>query len=83
MSTETLKISLAQQILSISDNSILEKVRNLLNSEVVVGYEADGSPITQSQFIEDMEDVDRQIKAGTLKTSTTEEVRQQIFGNRR
>jgi hypothetical protein len=44
MKTETLKINLAQWILSISDNIVLEKINAYLNKENGIGYNADGTP---------------------------------------
>lgn len=82
MNTEALKISLAQQILSLSDEFVLKKIDELLNEETIVGYETDGTAVTKQQFIEEMEEVDRQIKAGTLKTYSTAEVRERILGKK-
>lgn len=82
MSTDTLKIDIAQQILGLSDEKLLEKIRKLLNKEVVVGYNTDGTPITKADFIEDMKKVDQEIQAGTLKIYTTEEVRDKIMKSR-
>ena len=82
MNTETLQISLAQQILNLSDVRLLEKVKELLSSESIIGYEANGKPVSTNQYLKDMEEVDKQIKAGTLKTYSTDEVRQRILGNR-
>jgi hypothetical protein len=82
MDTETLKLNLVQQILNLSDARLLEKVKELLSSESIIGYEANGKPVSTNQYLKDMEEVDEQIKAGTLKTYSTDEVRQRILGNR-
>lgn len=82
MNTETLKINLVQQILNLSDARILEKVKDLLTTESIIGYDMNGKPISTNQYLKDMEEVDEQIKAGTLKTYSTDEVRQRILGNR-
>ena len=82
MNTETLKINIVQQILNLSDDNLLQQIEGLLSSETVVGYEADGTTITKTQYLKDMEVVDNQIKAGTLKTYSTEEVRQRIFSKK-
>ncbi|HBG42601.1 MAG TPA: hypothetical protein DDZ96_02620 [Porphyromonadaceae bacterium] len=81
MSTETLKINLAQQILGISDEGLLEKVNDLLNRETIVGYEPDGTPVTKRQFIAEMEEIERQRQNGTLKTYSSTEVRKRILKN--
>lgn len=82
MNTETLKINIVQQILNLSDDNLLQQIEGLLSSETVVGYEADGTTITKTQYLKDMEVVDNQIKAETLKTYSTEEVRHQIFSKK-
>jgi hypothetical protein len=82
MNTETLKLNLVQQILNLSDARILEKVKDLLTTESIIGYDINGKPISTNQYLKDMEEVDEQIKAGTLKTYSTDEVRQRILGSR-
>jgi len=82
VNTETLKINIVQQILNLSDTKILEQVRELLSSEKIVGYEADGTAISEKQYLKDMSDFENELQAGTLKTYTTEEVRQRILGNK-
>jgi len=57
----------------------LEKIKNLLNAETIIGYAIDDTPVTKSQFIEDIKEVDKQIETGTLKTYSSDEVRQQIL----
>jgi len=46
----------------------------------IVGYEPDGTPITNEEFIADINLALQQLKDGTLETLTTEEVREKIFG---
>lgn len=55
MSTETLKISLAQKILAISDSTLLQKVKTLIEKENIVGYDAKGKPIYESEYIKEMD----------------------------
>ncbi|PIE50424.1 MAG: hypothetical protein CSA38_03210 [Flavobacteriales bacterium] len=82
MNTDALKIDIAQQVLNLSDINLLEKINNLLNKEAIVGYSANGTPITKSDFIKDMQEVERKIEAGTLKTYTTQEVRAKILNHK-
>jgi hypothetical protein len=46
----------------------------------IVGYEPDGTPITNEEFIADINLALQQLRDGTLETLTTEEVRETIFG---
>lgn len=80
MSSEALKIEVAQQILRLSDEHLLEKIYEMLNNETIVGFEVDGTPITQKQLLEDVAEVQQQLEAGTLKTYSSDEVRRHISG---
>lgn len=51
-----------------------------MDNEDIIGYEADGTPITHKEFIKDIELTLQQLREGTLKTYTSEEVRQIILG---
>lgn len=55
MSTETLQINLAQKIFNIWNENLLQKINNLINSDNIVGYELDGTPITVDQFVKEMD----------------------------
>lgn len=79
MSTETLKLNIVQQIVGLSDIKILEKVNALLNSESIVGYTANGTPIYKSQYISEMEEQQERINNGTAKFYSSEEVRKRII----
>lgn len=79
MSTETLKIALAQKILGISDNSLLEKLKTFIEPENIVGYDAKGNPIYESEYIKEMDKINKEIDNGTAVLYTTEEVRKRII----
>lgn len=79
MNTEALKINLAKRIFEISDKEILEKINHLLQSENVVGYRQNGEPITESDFISEMDAQQERIKNGTAIFYTSEEVRKKIL----
>ena len=78
MSTETLKISLAQKILAISDNTLLQKVKTLIEKENIVGYDAKGNPIFESVYLKEMDKSIEAIENGTATLFTTEQVRKNI-----
>ena len=79
MSTETLKISLAQKILGISDNNLLEKLKAIIEKENIIGYDTNGNPISESQYIEEMNLLINDIDNGTAELYTTEEVKKSII----
>jgi hypothetical protein len=78
MSTETLKISLAQKILAISDSTLLQKVKTLIEKENIVGYNAKGKPIFETEYIKEMDKSIKAIENGTATLFTTEQVRKNI-----
>jgi len=79
MSTETLKISLVQKILDISDNTLLKKVKALIEKENIVGYDAKGNPIFESIYLKEMEKSIEAIENGTATLYSTQDVRKNIL----
>ena len=74
MDTQALKISLAQKILSLTDIHLLEKLQNLIERENIVGYDGHGNPITESQYIKEMDELMKNIDEGKEKLYTTDAV---------
>lgn len=79
MKTETLKLNIVQQIIDLSDLKVLEKIRDLLKSESIVGYRVDGTPITKSQFMLEMTQQQEKINNGTAQFYTIDEVRKMVL----
>lgn len=80
MKTETLKISITQRILSINDNKILSKIAKLLDEENIVGFDADGNPISEKEYTKDVHEALHQLNEGKLETYSSEDVRKKILG---
>lgn len=80
MKTETLKISIMQRILSTNDNKILNKIAKLLDEENIVGYDADGNPISEKEYTKDIHEALHQLNEGKLETFSSEDVRKKILG---
>ncbi|RXJ52616.1 hypothetical protein [Gelidibacter gilvus] len=78
MKTEALKINVAQRILSISDKELLQKIKNLLDKENVFSYDAEGNPITGSDYIKDLDAINKEIDGQTAKLYTTDEVLRRV-----
>jgi len=79
MNTEALKISLAQKILSISDNNLLNKLKLLIEQENVVGYDAKGNPIFVSQYLKEMDAILADIDNKTAELFSTEDIKKSII----
>ena len=78
MKTETLKINVAQRILSISDNRLLQKIQNLLDRENVFAYDVNDNPITEGDYTKILEQINSEIDRGTAKLYSTKDVLRQI-----
>jgi len=78
MDTKALKISLAQKILNITDNKLLEKLKNIIEKENIIGFDGEGKPITESQYIKEMDELLQNIKTGNEKLYSTAEIIKKI-----
>lgn len=79
MKTETLKINVAQRILGISDDRILQKIKKLLDKENIFGYDAEGNPVKEKDYIKSLDKINAEIDNGTAKLSTTDKVKKRIM----
>lgn len=80
MKSEKLKISVAQRVLSLSNDRLLEKISNLLDEENIIGYDAEGNPISDSEYIEDIQSALLEFREGKMETYTSDEVKRRILG---
>lgn len=80
MKTETLKINITQRILNINDNKILSKIAKLPDEENIVGYDADGNPISEKEYTKEIHETLHQLSEGKVETYSSEEVRKKILG---
>ena len=70
MDIQAEKLLLIEQLLQIRDTRVIEQVRELLKKEnnPVVGYQADGRPITQQDFIRKIEQAEQEHESGNYQT---------------
>lgn len=80
MNTETLRKDISQRILRINKHATLEKVLQLLENEEIVGYTVDGNPISEIDYVSDINQSLENFKNDTLETYTSDEVRKKILG---
>jgi hypothetical protein len=80
MKSEKLKISVAQRVLNLSNDKLLKKIAHLLDEENIIGYDAEGNPITDEAYIQDINAALLQLKEDNLETYTSEEVKRRILG---
>jgi hypothetical protein len=80
MKSEKLKISVAQRILNLSNDKLLQKIADILDRENVIGYDAEGNPITDEDFINDINSALLELKEENPETYTSEDVKRRILG---
>jgi hypothetical protein len=68
MDLQTAKINVMQKIMNVSKASLLDKISNILDEEMTVGYTTDGKPLTQKQYNERLFVAEKQIGAGDYIT---------------
>lgn len=80
MNVEALKIDITHRILDLTDDKLLKKIAQLLKSENIIGYEVDGSPIFENDYVNDINQSLQLFKEGKLETYSTEEIKKHILG---
>jgi len=81
MKSEKLKISVAQRILNLSNDKLLKKIAHLLDEENIIGYDAEGNPVTDESYIQDINAALLELKEDNLETYTGDEVKRRILGS--
>lgn len=79
MNSESLKISIAQRILSLNNDKILNKISKLLDKENIVGYDMEGNPISENEYVLDIHTTLHLLAEGKLETYSSEEVKRKII----
>lgn len=80
MNTESLKINITQRILNINNNSILEKISKLLDSENIMGYNEIGHPILENDYVADINEAVKLFAENKLETYSSDQVKKKILG---
>lgn len=68
MDLQTAKINVMQKIMNVSKASLLDKISNILDEEMTVGYTTDEKPLTIKQYNERLLVAEKQIKSGDFIT---------------
>jgi len=68
MDLKTAKINVIQKIMTVSKASLLDKINNILDEEMIVGYSTDGKPLTKDQYNERFLVAEKQIESGNFIT---------------
>jgi len=68
MDIQAAKIDLVQKILSVKTESIIEKLNNILEKEMIVGYTVEGKPLTKKAYNKRLEKAEQEIESGNYVT---------------
>jgi hypothetical protein len=68
MNLQETKLAVMQKIMSVSKTSLLEKIDRLLEEEMVVGYTAEGEPLTKELYNLRLKKAEEQLKSGQYTT---------------
>ncbi|MEX2379111.1 MAG: hypothetical protein WD530_00080 [Vicingaceae bacterium] len=64
MGLQASKLSLVQKILSLNQESVIDKIDELLEREMIVGYTVDGKPLTKAAYNERIAIAEKQLQKG-------------------
>ncbi len=68
MDIQTRKLNFIQEILAVRNENLISKLESLLKKEKlkeeVIGFTADGKPITKEAYIQDIDEARLQMKEG-------------------
>lgn len=64
MDIQTTKLNVVQKVLGVTNISLLEKINELLNEELTVGYTVSGEPLTAKEYNKRLEIAEEQIRNG-------------------
>ena len=66
MEFELEKIHVLQKIMNVSKKSLLDKINDILDKEMIVGYTADGKPLNKDAYNARLNEAEKQITQGRV-----------------
>lgn len=64
MGLQASKLSVVQKILSLKQESIINKIDEILEREMIVGYTVDGQPLTKEKYNQRIATAEQQLQNG-------------------
>ncbi len=64
MNIQEIKLDVVKKILGVQKESILEKINKILEKEMIVGYTAEGKPLTKEEYNKRIEKAEVQLATG-------------------
>lgn len=68
MNIQAAKLDLVERILSINSEEVIDKINELLEKEVIVGFTSEGRPLTKKEYNQRLEIAENQFQSGQFLT---------------
>ena len=68
MDIQTTKLDVMQKIMGVSTASLLEKINDILDNEMVVAYTVEGKPLTKAMYNQRLHVAEQQLQSGDYTT---------------
>lgn len=68
MDLQAAKIDVMQKLMGVSRKSLLNKINKILDKEMIVGYTAEGKPLTRETYNKRLQKAEEQILSGEYLT---------------
>jgi hypothetical protein len=68
MDIQTTKLDVMQKIMGVSTASLLEKINNILDNEMIVAYTVEGEPLTKTKYNERLKLAEKRLQSGDYTT---------------
>lgn len=76
MKLEALKIDIAKQLFSVTEASVLEQIKSILEKKSIVAYAADGKPLNLMDYNKALEKAEQDILKGNV--TNTKKLKQEL-----
>lgn len=77
------KIDITKKILEVKDDSILDKIEELLTETETVAYKTNGEALNRDQYKKHIEKISNDINKSGIKSYTSEEIRDYVTSRKR
>jgi len=64
MSLKVAKLTIVQKILLVEEESILNRIDEILENEMIVGYTVEGKPLTKKEYNQRLAVAEKQLRYG-------------------
>jgi hypothetical protein len=69
MDIQAAKLDLVEKILNIRTETIIEKLNQILDKEMIVGYTVEGKPLTKKAYNKRLEKAEQDVLSGRVTSS--------------